>query len=198
MTTEYTATRTCIREVLEGTIAGVRAITAGALSCDIAEGASDETILGRLVAHQSASWAAIAVAAGTDGSSGLASVKVAFPKSESRTMGPSNVRITGLEVTLTLFYLLPTSVLGNAGYDAVKSTAELIAATITDAFEWPGKLTTTSAAVATGIVSGVLSPQPPGWQVVRDTPPRPGDTTGGLFAVSCTYAGHLLTSASTS
>lgn len=170
------AIRRALREVCEGTIAGVRALTPGVLSADIAGGASDLTLSRRGVAVP------------------RVDIAVAYPMLDERPQQPSNIWMRGIEVTLTYTYLLEAQTLLAPEYQAIKSTAAETSDLVAQAFAWPGKLTTTSTGVATGIVSGVLMWQ--GTTVVRDDAPRSGETEGGgLYQLEQRYTGVVLTAA---
>ena len=191
MSLNASAIRKCIRQVLEGEITGVRAITPGLLSCDIAEGATDETISGRVLAHASAGV-----------TNGLALVAIAYPPSADAIMGPGPTVITGIEVTITLTYLLNTQALGAEFYSSPKESADAVAHAITVAFIWPGKLAATitppsqTAVDPTGIVNGYLTGA--GWTVVRDDAPQSGQVSGGgLFQIQNVYTGTVVTTEST-
>lgn len=86
------AIRRALREVLEGTATGVRAITPGLLSCDVAQGTADLTL-----SLRTASAARVEIA-------------IAYPMLEDRPQQPSNIWMRGIEVTLTYSYLLEVAV----------------------------------------------------------------------------------------
>ena len=191
MPLQSSAIRMCVRQVLEGDIAGVRAIPVGLLSCDIAEGATDETISGRVLAH--------AVSGLTNG---LALIAIAYPPSPDAIMGPGPMVIVGVSVTITLTYLLTTQALGAESYSSPKESADAVAHAITVAFIWPGKLAATitppsqTAVDSTGIVGGYLTGA--GWSVVRDDAPQSGQTAGGgLFQIQNVFTGTVVTTETT-
>ena len=170
------AIRRALREVLEGTATGVRAITPGLLSCDVAQGTADLTL-----SLRTASAARVEIA-------------IAYPMLEDRPQQPSNIWMRGIEVTLTYSYLLESQSLLPTEYAAVKAAAASSTDLVAQALAWPGKLTTTVGSVATGIVSGVLMWQ--GTTVTRDDAPRSGQTEGGgLYQLEQLFTGVVLTAA---
>lgn len=170
------AIRTALREVIEGKITGVRAITPGLLSCDIAVGASDMTLSMRTT------------------STPRVEIAVSYPVSPDRPQQPSNVWFRGIEVVLTYTYLLESQGLLLPEYQATKAAAGAAADLVAQALAWPGKLSQTYAGTVTGIVSGVLAWQ--GTTVLRDDAPRSGQTEGGgLYQLEQRYSGTVLTAA---
>lgn len=168
------AIRTALREVVEGKIAGVRAIPVGLLSCDIAGGADDMTLSMRTTATP------------------RVEIAVAYPVSPDRPQQPTNVWFRGIEVTLTYTYLLDSQTLFAVDYQAVKAAAAAASDLVAQAYAWPGKLATTFAGTSTGIVSGVLAWQ--GTTVLRDDAPRSGQTEGGgLYQIEQRFGGTVLT-----
>lgn len=170
------AIRRALREVLEGTATGVRAITPGLLSCDVAVGTGDLTL-----SLRTASTARVEIA-------------VAYPMLEDRPQQPINVWMRGVEVTLTYSYLLESQSLLPTEYAAVKASAASTTDLVAQALAWPGKLSTTIAGAATGIVSGVLMWN--GTTVTRDDAARSGQTEGGgLYQLEQRFTGVVLTAA---
>ena len=170
------AIRTALREVVEGKITGTRAITVGLLSSDVAGGADDLTLSMRTTATP------------------RVEIAVAYPVSPDRPQQPVNQWFRGLEVVLTYTYLLESQTLFAADYQATKSAALSASDLVAQAFAWPGKLSTTFAGTATGIVSGVLAWQ--GTTVLRDDAPRSGQTEGGgLYQLEQRFFGTVLTAA---
>lgn len=163
------AIRTRISEVLTGVASGVRAMTAGELSDDLAPGASDVT----------ASQRAAVVPRFT--------IAIDYEPSAERPQGPGTMALDGIVVTIVMTALHASQALSRVDYDATKALIAELGAQTRAAFSWPGKLTTTSAGTATGIVSGVLRWD--GTRVSRDTPPEPNAPGGGLYVVEHRFSG---------
>ena len=164
------AIRRAISDVLTGAIAGVRDIGTGHLSGDLVVGASGAT----------ASQRALTIPHFT--------IATSYGPHGDNPQGPTVPQFLALEVTIELTSLLSSQALATVDYDAVKALNLEGGSAMIGAFAWPNKLTTTAAAVETGIVSGVLVHQ--GMTVVRDTPPpNDGTTGGGLFVTSHRFTG---------
>jgi hypothetical protein len=169
-----TAIRAALREVIEGKIAGVRAVPVGLLSCDIAGGADDMTLSMRTTATP------------------RVEIAIAYPVSPDRPQQPTNVWFRGIEVTLTYTYLLDSQALFAVDYQAVKATAAYASDLVAQALAWPGKVATSYSGTVTGIVSGVLAWQ--GTTVLRDDAPRSGQTEGGgLYQLEQRFSGTVVT-----
>jgi len=128
---------TAIGEVLEGVIAGVRAIPTGEMDTDLTGG---------LMPHGEAIRAMVRP---------RIEVTCRLSRHPETSHQPSNLMLYVLEVELRRIYKLDSPVLPDE-LQAVLATLMVDSDQITQAFSWPGKLTTTSASVATGILSGVL------------------------------------------
>lgn len=168
------AIRTALAETLDGTItSGVREITVGLATNDLMPGASDETAaLRALVTPQ-------------------CSVSLSWFRHEARPAGYGPAWIDGLRVVVRTTHLLKTQALGRLAYDTIRVAADDLGYRIRARFEEPGALTTTSAAVATGIVSGVLMHE--STSVIRDDAPKPDQQGGGLYELEHTFTGAVFT-----
>jgi hypothetical protein len=166
------AIRTAISDVLTGAIQGVRPIATSTLAADGVIGAP----------AQLTSQRAMVLPTFT--------IATEYGPHADQPQQPSVPWFYALTVTVELTSLLTSAVLGRVAYDAVKAANHATAALVHGALAWPGKVTTTAAAVETGIVSGVLRFE--GATVVRDTPP-PSDGTpgGGLFVTSHRFTGTV-------
>ena len=131
--------RKAIRERLEGVITDARAVTVGRLE-DAPHGLPDgETKRRALVTPR---------------------FDIPFIRTESHPNGPTIISGVGLVKVFPIihcFYALPNLVNTADDRDAVVSVAETDGDIIRQALSWRGSLTDTSAAAATGLVSGMLT-----------------------------------------
>jgi len=166
------AIRTAISEVLVGTIAGVRAIGTGNLSAVGIIGAPAQLTSQRTMVLPTFT------------------IATEYGPHPDQPQQPTVPWFFALTVTIELTSLLVSAVHARLAYDAVKALNNEGNSAIAGAFAWPAKVTTTSAGVETGIVSGILRSE--GWTVARDTPP-PSDGTpgGGLFVTSHRFTGTV-------
>ncbi len=163
------AIRTAVSDVIVGVITGVRSMGVGNLTDDIAVGATSQTAAQRATVKPTVT------------------ISTAYTPHPDAPSQPGPDWFDTLTLTLTFTSLLPTEALGRVAIDLVKATQANGAANLRAAFAWPGKLTTTNAGVATGIVSGVLRFE--GMTVVRDTPPTATD--GGLYVTEHRFSGTV-------
>lgn len=169
-----TAIRTAIAERLDGTLTSTpRVIPAGYLSSDLAPGAADSTVSQRAAVTP------------------RFTVGLSFSRHADRPMGPGPWWIDAIEVRIRTHYLLGSEALSRVDYDVVRNTADQIGYVIRAALEWPGAITATSAAVATGIVSGCLAHVSSA--VVTDAPPQAGQPGGGLYITEHVFTGAVFT-----
>ena len=171
--------RDVIAEVLTGAILGVRAIPAGNLSADAAEGMTDLAMAGRALTLP------------------VFTVSIGYEPLDDPPPQPSNLWLEQINVTITQTYLLNTAALAPNQYRAAKATSAAIASAVRIAFSWPGKLSANAAASPTGILSGVL--RWTGSSVTRDQAPQQGQADGGgLYQTRSDFTGFVQTAASTS
>ena len=166
------AIRDTLREVLTGAAAGVRAIAAGNLSADAAEGMTDLALSQRAMILP------------------RFTVGIGYEPIDEQPAGPSNLWLETINVSITQTYVLSTAALQPNEYSAVKTTSAAIASAIRLAFAWPGKLSASVAATPTGILSGVL--RWTGTRVERDQAPQQGQADGGgLYQTRSDFTGTV-------
>lgn len=161
----YIAIRTAIRERLLGTLTtGARDVTVGRLLGEASHGLDDAERKRRSLSTPR--------------------FDISFINSEKHPNGPPitfSVGLVKISIKVLATYSLPAEVLTDLARDQAVSVAETDADIIRQALTWPGCLTSTSASVATGIVSGCLT-----WlrsEVVREEWGQASTTGSGLLEV---------------
>ena len=132
------ALTTAIAEILTGSIGATRTVPAGTYLEGVHDGSNEAQMNQRsLVKPRFA-------------------IRLENPK-RSGAVGPSTADrvIIEMGVKITFTYLAPQEIL-TAGRREIEATAIDNAETARRALEWPGNLTQTSAATATGLISGCL------------------------------------------
>lgn len=169
-----TAIRTAIAERLDGTLTNTpRVILPGYLSSDLAPGATDSTVSQRAAVVPSFT------------------IALSFSRHADRPMGPGPSWIDAIEVRIRTHYLLGSEALSRVDADVVRSESDQLGYVIRAALEWPGSVAATSAAIATGIVSGCLAHVSSA--VVTDSPPQAGQPGGGLYITEHVFTGAVFT-----
>lgn len=171
---------TACRERINGTLTtpAPRKIASGMFSTDMFEGADDFTAQVRALGMRSAG----------NGSGVIPAVTVTASQTEApeSPSGPSNIAILVLRVVVRAYYDIGVGVELEADFNAIRAQALTDSDLIRQAFLWPGALTQTSAAVATGIVSGILR-QSGDARVQRES-----HDTGGLLVTEAEYEGRVV------
>lgn len=143
------AISTAVREVLTGTLGSVRTVTAGKFEENVHDESSDAEMWLR----------------GRSGTAGAlqaqADVRIGTARQTGWAGPPSaNITVWVLPLEVGLYYAAqPYGDLVTSRRYLIRAQAAEDAVTVTQALTWPGNLTATAAAAATGIVSGILQPR---------------------------------------
>ena len=170
------AIKGAIKERLEGVIGGVRAMSVGDVDSDIFNGADDFTKASRAAVRP------------------RFDVRIdEISRNENSPCGPTNFFMYDVLVTVGISYHLQGEPVDVLDYEDRKSIAERQVDEFNQALTFPNTLSLClERNEATGIASGMLTPQKPLYRVVKDDP------KAALFEVEQKYTAVVTVTAATS